>query len=635
MNQPKRSTSDLISDRFISTICTRLADNKRVRRTLPGWGRLHIDRQLPFLCVYRRPCSRQDKGTRRLVLGEASYLIATGDRGIKQNLASLVQNVMRTLSAEFGAFLIVEIWSVPPSRSGNDADPLLPKPTFRILASKTRAPVNAIETLKKALEKINILKQQAQVEVVYGRKRSPAGMSLLVPSAKARELNCFTIGLEVGPIYRHPETDELFPVMLRTLHRGLARALKQAFFEFTRTQTTHRPPNYQVLGRRAVVKAVWEVDRQLAGISNAFDFLLQVTPINTELAWARFKRLRFERMPVFYYRPLPVDPALLKRHLYEISLERVEDPTLAFLFREKRGELDRQITMLADRSTQKFLYGSLQLFGGVSDELGQLAQELLNRISPRSHENGGKYLNAIAFAERARAEIEHYRQSYPEMSADVQIRDDVVGVMVSHGNLLVSQQTKIPGSRVEALLQHEIGTHVLTYFNGRAQPLQQLYTGLAGYEELQEGLAVLAEYLVGGLSRPRLRLLAGRVVAAQYLIGGASFIETFRELNRIFGFAQRTAFTIAMRIYRGGGLTKDVVYLRGLVRLLNYLQQGGELEPLFVGKIMTDHIPVIQELQWRQVLRPVPLRPRYMENPQTAQILEQLRNGLTILDLIN
>ena len=34
-------------------------------------------------------------------------------------------------------------------------------------------------------------------------------------------------------------------------------------------------------------------------------------------------------------------------------------------------------------------------------------------------------------------------------------------------------------------------------------------TGLTGYDTLQEGLAVLSEYLVGGLSRPRLRLLGG------------------------------------------------------------------------------------------------------------------------------
>jgi uncharacterized protein (TIGR02421 family) len=383
-----------------------------------------------------------------------------------------------------------------------------------------------------------------------------------------------------------------------------------------------------------LVKAVWSVDRRLAEISSAFDFLLQVTPINTHIAWAQFKRSLFERVPELYYRPLPVDPALLKRELFKIPIERVEDPTLAFLLRQKQAELDRQLTMLGDRGTRRFLHGSLQLFGEVNDETVEMAQAVLDRIPCRSHEAKGGHLKATEFAKRAKAEISYYRQILPSVTAGVQVRDDIVGLMVSRGNLLIGQDVKIPASRVEALLQHEVGTHVLTYFNGRAQPFQQLYSGLAGYEELQEGLAVLAEYLVGGLSRPRLRLLAGRVVAVRGLVEGASFIDTFRELNRIYGFGQRIAFTIAVRVYRSGGLTKDAVYLRGLVGIIEYIQNGGDLEPLFVGKIMADHIPIIRELQARQVLRPAPLRPRYVDNPQTAARLMKLRDGLTVLDLI-
>ena len=86
---------------------------------------------------------------------------------------------------------------------------------------------------------------------------------------------------------------------------------------------------------------------------------------------------------------------------------------------------------------------------------------------------------------------------------------------------------------------------MLTYYNGRAQPFRQLYSGLAGYDALQEGLAVLAEYLVGGLTRPRLRLLAARVLAAQSVTDGASFVDCFRQLEGQ-GFDQRTAFGIAV-----------------------------------------------------------------------------------------
>ncbi len=394
------------------------------------------------------------------------------------------------------------------------------------------------------------------------------------------------------------------------------------------------PGHDHVPGRRTAVRAVREVDKRLAEVSDAFDFLLQLTPVNAEEAWGRFRRSRYARLPAFQYRPLTVDPAFLKRRLYQAPIERVEDPALRELFREKQDELDRRLTMLADMNTPRFVHGSVQLFGGVGDALLAAASELLERVAPRSREDTRGSLDAECFARRAAREIEHYRLQWPRVQARVQVRDDVVaGLMVSRGTLLIGRHMRIPASRVEALLQHEVGTHIVTYYNGRAQPFRQLYCGLAGYEPLQEGLAVLAEYLVGGLSRPRLRLLAARVIAARRMLDGASFVEAFRALHREHGFDVRTAFTIAMRTYRGGGLTKDAVYLRGLAELLEYLAGGGRLAPLLVGKIATGHVPVIRELQKRKVLRPAPLRPRYLDAPGAAERLQLVRRGLSLLQL--
>ena len=206
--------------------------------------------------------------------------------------------------------------------------------------------------------------------------------------------------------------------------------------------------------------------------------------------------------------------------------------------------------------------------------------------------------------------------------------------MVSHGNLLINSRQRIAQNRVDALLAHEVGTHVLTYFNGLAQPFRQLYTGLPDYEELQEGVAVTAEYLAGGLTVPRLRILAGRVVAAHMIVEGADFIEVFRELDRGCGFTQQTAFNITLRIFRGGGLLKDMVYLRGLIRVLEYLSRGEAFEPLLVGKFGADHLAIMRELQWRKVISPPLLKPRYLESAAARQRLEALRRGVGILDLI-
>ncbi len=265
-----------------------------------------------------------------------------------------------------------------------------------------------------------------------------------------------------------------------------------------------------------------------------------------------------------------------------------------------------------------------------------LAYEVLDRVPSRSRDESPRgAADAKAFAARATEEMEYYRRIHPHVSGAVEIRKDILGVMVSHGRLLVGARTSVPTSRIEALLAHEVGTHVVTYVNGRAQPFRQLAIGLPGYDELQEGMAVLAEYLVGGFSRPRLRLLAARVLAAHRMLEGGDFVEVFRELDRAHDFAQRTAFSVTMRVFRGGGLTKDVVYLRGLRGVLDYLREGGALEPLLVGKLGPDHIPIIEELQWRKVLHPPPLRPRYLEDPAALQRLDRVRRGVSVLDLVS
>ena len=107
----KMTSKHEITPSQIDEVCQRIARNLRVRRTLPGKGRLHIDRQLPFLCIYRQPPDSVDAGTERLVKGEASYLIAPGAARYRQGIANLVRQVVATLSAQFGAFLIVEVWA--------------------------------------------------------------------------------------------------------------------------------------------------------------------------------------------------------------------------------------------------------------------------------------------------------------------------------------------------------------------------------------------------------------------------------------------------------------------------------------------------------------------------------------------
>ena len=621
--------NEVINQKLIDEIVQSLSEDKGVRKDLAETGRLHIDRPLPFLCVYRRPTDHADKGTEHLIMGEASYLIAAGDAKFEHDLQALVENVSKTLADKFGAFLIIEVWAagVEEKTVGYSTGS---KAKFRIFTDKTKELPSTIETLKEWLESLKI---RREVEIVIGKGFSPPGMKPLLDEETIRKSSCLVIGLEVSPIYRDPETGEIYLSILSDLRRRFSNALQQTFFEFVQVQTPERPAHPQMLGRRLLVDAVWTADAELSALSDTFNYLMAVTPVNSAEAFEEFKSTGFESEPVFHYRLLTIDPEDLKRKLYGISFEAIEDPTIAYLLRDKRIELDRQITLIEDRNTPRFLYESLQLFPPVEDELMKLAEKILSL--PKVSLDASDKLNANEVEELARNEIEYYQGIYPGMAAKVEIRKDTPpGMMVSHGNLMIGHGTEISTARIKGLLQHEIGTHLITYFNGRAQPLKLLYSGLPGYEQLQEGLAVLTEYLVGELNFGRLRTLAARVIAVRRLTLGHSFAEVFNELRDDYKFAERTAFNTLMRVFRGGGLTKDAVYLRGLVEVLKYLREGGDIETLFVGKMGSEHVSIIRELQWREVLRPAPLVPRYMTFPETAKRLESIQEKSSIFDLI-
>ncbi len=199
--------------------------------------------------------------------------------------------------------------------------------------------------------------------------------------------------------------------------------------------------------------------------------------------------------------------------------------------------------------------------------------------------------------------------------------------MVSGRDLIVGSAAQIPIHRAHALLQHEIGTHLVTHVNGSYQPIRIMAAGLARSEETQEGLAVLAEHLVGGLSPYRLRQLAGRVVAVHEMVTGRSFADVHQRLVGA-GFSPSSAFTTTMRAFRSGGLTKDAIYLRGLVDLLEHLADGGNLDLLWLGKMSLEDLPLVGELAERGAIQAPRLLPRYLAEPASVSRLERAA-GLT------
>lgn len=607
----------MISENILDQISDQLENDLPINEAMPEGGMLHVDKVLPYICVYRY--KEPDLYFSGLLKTQASYLI------IKDTvpISNLIQALATSVSKKLNSFLIIELW---PLRKDHQAE-------FEISCPQDKAPAT-VSSLQEGIDQLRKLYPEVSSVISDTTNRHPDRLEPILTIEEAKESGALTLGIAVPTIYQRPEENEVFSIFYRKFATQFSLILKRAVYEFIRVQTANPFDHYLMLGKTNLDRITLEADDVLAEISEGMSFLLRTTPVNSTQQWEAFKKNKFKKEPAFNYRLIALDPEQEKRRLYDIPLEKVDDPTLAYILRDKRLEIEKQLTMLEERGTDSFRFIGESLYGAIEDEVLEGALTLLKAFPKGDHPGEIEKFSCHDFAAHAQKEIDYYQEQFPHLKLSLEIRSDVAGIMVSETKLLISDQLSMDAQRCDALIQHEVATHILTYCNGKSQPIKQMYAGFAGYDQLQEGLAVLAEYVVGGLTINRLRLLAGRVVAANSLVMGASFIETFLLLKNEHQFPERTAYYITMRIYRGGGLTKDAVYLAGLMQVMDYLENDGNIETLYTGKFNTNHVELIEELLHRRVLKK-PITPRFLERPDVQKRLKKIKEGMPLVELLN
>lgn len=367
------------------------------------------------------------------------------------------------------------------------------------------------------------------------------------------------------------------------------------------------------------------VDKALAKIDERVDWLYYLSPCNNDDNWLQFQRSQYSVNPTLSYPGVPDSFVELKHELQRLPIDDVEEPALHALFYEKKIELELQVDLVLMRENPGFVAISVELFGEAEPSLVQIARKILAEVpclsGPEDDANYADVVNA------ANHELASYRREFADFDARVEVMEDLNSMMmVHHGHLKIARSVKLPAQRIAPLIAHEVGTHVVTRYNGRCQPIHLLEHGLAHYDPLQEGLGTLSEYLAGYLPPRRLRVIAARVIATELALKRQNIKQIFHVLHSEHHLPADDSFDIAVRACRGGGLTKDSVYLRGLRELLAYLAEGGDLAFLYLGKFAMGQRYIIHELLEQGWLVPPKITPHHLRSAQGRERLERIRS---------
>jgi alpha-L-glutamate ligase-like protein/uncharacterized protein (TIGR02421 family) len=340
---------------------------------------------------------------------------------------------------------------------------------------------------------------------------------------------------------------------------------------------------------RAVDKLLSQYDRELL-------LLKYIKPIN--LAEER-KRLREDVRynPVFSYPPLP-NIADIRERLAEPLLDT---SPLGVLLEKKRKEHTQRILLLEARGdSERFTALSVALFGKPTSSLIRAADALLhNRPACDLSERDAPTRSAEYVKER----FEQVLAKYGLHEWQVAIRAKLVADCTVGGrHVYLREGATFSDTRIDALIRHEIETHILTAENGAHQPYAIFRRGCAGYLDTQEGLAIYNQNRVYGDTHEKRynppRNLLGLAYGLEH-----SFADTRQYLSEELGYDREKALSQAIIIKRGltntsdnGGFTKSVVYFRGVRAIERFLAEGGQLQRLYVGKIALEDLELVEKL---------------------------------------
>lgn len=439
-----------------------------------------------------------------------------------------------------------------------------------------------------------------------------------------RHKQTLVLATEVRKSYCDEEIGDIFPEVIDDIKEGMKKAILENAKLFIDKKANISVKRKHDLLTSNIEPLAREIDQKLYKILKGIDILTFVNPMNLEAEKKRFYASKFKRNPNFKYKPLIIDIPEFKRSLYELPVNDLTDITIQQIFKNVIEAYVDQIELLTYRGDVKFKYLSLKYFGEPNKFDLELARYFLQSPDRVVEEESLDDVQVVKMLEDTVAE---YGFGGKVLKAK-NIPSQAI-FTPSKKTLKVKSGIKFAETFALGLCHHEIGVHMLTTENALKQPLKIFQVGLPLSTLTQEGLAIASEYFAGALTVDRLKELALRVVAVSHMLKNDDFSETFNYLTTRYRVPNDKAFYLTTRVYRGGGFTKDYLYLRGFRTIKKMVDEGIDVSPLLVGKTSVDFFPHIRELIERGILNKPEYITKSFTNKSTEQdeVLEYLLSG--------
>ena len=376
-------------------------------------------------------------------------------------------------------------------------------------------------------------------------------------------------------------------------------------------------------------KTLFEIDNHIDELVKKIELLNYVNPINIESEKEKFFNSKYLTDPKFKYPKRDFDKFKLHKEFFTQSIDKIEDERLRDLYEDIIYFYSGLIQCIETIGKgKKFYYNSLHSFGTPTEQDVENAKFILHFDN---EDISSDMFKPKYTADESAHFFREYSKKY-DFSYEIK-NSKAMGAIAMVSNsikaLVLNENHIFSDNEIHVLTNHEIGVHMVTTMNGLLHPLKIFSHGFPNNEETQEGLAVFSEYMSGNLTVKRLKELAYRVLAVDSLAKGYSFSRTFRMLHNDYDLEREEAFYISIRAHRGGGFTKDYLYLTGLKKIYDYHQKEKDLGLLLTGKVSLEFVDDIHYMiEKGYAVKPKHYTDSFLQNNNTSKTVDFILESL-------
>lgn len=374
---------------------------------------------------------------------------------------------------------------------------------------------------------------------------------------------------------------------------------------------------------------LYKIDASLNKLVKKIELLNYINPTNIEQEKRNFFSSKYNINPQFKYRKIDFNAHRLQQALFSQDIDSIEDEQTRNFYRDVIYDYSGLIQCIETIGEgKKFYFNALKSFGTPTEKDVDNARFIL-------HFADEEYDQEMFPVFNVNQAIEYFQEFSKKHDFDFEIKlsNKISAAAMVQNNtqvLLLKKNHRFSANQLKVLANHEIGVHMVTTFNGLNQSLKIFHNGFPRNVETQEGLAVFSEYMSGCLTLYRLKELSYRVMAADSLHKGYNFCDTFDLLHNQYKLNREESYNITLRAHRGGGFTKDYMYLTGLKKIYDHYKKGGDLDTMLHGKVSMEQCDMIRTWQQEGLAKELKhsndaFLQNNNENPRLDFILENLK----------